>query len=184
LQVEMKADPALIGVETAWYDVVPKPDGHGFAIVPASVVVKVQGKTEARDAPTTNHFQFAPEIGFYRLFYKSDQSEVLALAATRAGLPTDPDSCDKPGGPMCFNVPHGVGVNPYMRIEVNGSAMPVGIGATVRSVLQAAKQRPETVLPTLRITKPFAGQPAAVEFDRGKQDILNLVLTGNEQIRW
>jgi hypothetical protein len=184
LQVEMKANPALLGVEIAWYDVMPKPDGHGFAIVPASVVINVQGSVEARDAPTKNYFQFAPEIGFYRLFYKSDQSEVLALAATRADLPTDADFCDRPGGTACFNVPHGVGVNPYMRIEVNGSAMPVGIGATVRSVLQAAKQRPEIVLPALRINKPFAGRPALVEFDRGKQDILNLVLTGNEQIRW
>ena len=76
LQVEMKADPALIGVETAWYDVVPKPDGHGFAIIPASVVLNVQGKAEARDAPTTNYFQFAREIGFYRLFYKDRKSVV------------------------------------------------------------------------------------------------------------
>lgn len=147
-------------------------------------MVNLQGKVEARDAPATNYFRFAPEIAFYRLFYKSDESEVLALAATRAGLPADSDSCDRPGGPVCFNVPHGVGVNPYMRIDVNGSPMSVGIGATVRNVLQAAKQRPESVLATLTIVKPFAGQPAAVEFDRAKQDILNLVLTGNEQIRW
>jgi hypothetical protein len=73
LQVEMQANPALLGVETAWYDVMPKPDGHGFTIVPASVVVNLQGKVEAREAPATNYFRFAPEIGFYRLFYKSDE---------------------------------------------------------------------------------------------------------------
>jgi hypothetical protein len=40
------------------------------------------------------------------------------------------------------------------------------------------------VLPTLAITKPYAGKPAPLEFDRTKQDILALVLSGDEDIRW
>ena len=184
LQVEMNVSPDLIGVEMASYDIVPKASGRGCTIIAGAVETNIRGKVEAKDAPTTNYFQFGPEIGFYRLFYKADQSEVLATATTRAGLPTDADTCDRPSGPACFAIPRGVGVNPYMRVDVNGAPMMVGIGATVRNVLQKAKAAPATVLPTLAITKPFAGRPVAVEFDRTKEDILNLVLNGDEQVRW
>ena len=180
IQVVLKANPALIGVEMAWYDVAPKPDGRGFRILPASVEVTVNGTREPRDAPVKTYFQFGPEAGFYRLFYKADQSEVLAFAPTHTALPTDPDTC----AAQCFNIPRGVGVNPYMKIEVNGAPVTVTIGATLSAVIQAAKQRPEAVLPALKITKPFAGRAAAIEFDRSKQDVLNLVLSGDEQIRW
>jgi hypothetical protein len=184
IDVTMQSSPDLIGVETAWYDIRPKGSGRGSAIVPVSVQTYVNGQVEDRAAPVKTYFQFPPEIGYYRLFYKADDSEVLALASTHAGLPADPDMCDRPGGPACFMVPRGVGVNPYMRIEVNGKPLTVPINATVRSVLQAAKEKPEAVLPTLAIVKPFAGRPVPVEFDRAKQDILNLVLMGDEQIRW
>ena len=71
-----------------------------------------------------------------------------------------------------------------MRLDVNGAPLTVPVSATIRSVIQAAKLRPEDVLPTLAITKPFGGRPTALEFDRAKQDILNLTLTGDERIRW
>jgi hypothetical protein len=179
LQVEMQAPPDLIGFEIAWYDLVPKPDGRGSLIVPASAQINIRGKVEDRPAPAVNLFRFPPEIAFYRLFYKADQSEILALSPTRAALPTDPDACA-----TCFPIPRGVGVNPYMHVEVNGAPVSVGIGATVRAALQAAKQRPEDALPTLTITKPFAGRPVNMEFDRSTPDILNLSLTGDEQIRF
>ena len=184
LVVEMEAPPDLIGFETALYDLQPKPAGRGSTIVPVSAQVHVDGKVEAKPGPAANLFRFPPDVGFYRLFYKADQSEILALAATRAGLTADPDSCDRPGGPVCFAIPRGVGVNPYMRIEVNGTPMTVAIGATVRSLLQGAKMSADAVLPTLTITKPFKGRPTPMEFDRTRQDILDLVLTGDEQIRW
>lgn len=180
LQVEMKAPDDSIGFETAWYDLVPKPNGRGATFALASVQVNLGGHVESRSAPATNLLQFPPEIGFYRLFYKSDRTAILALAPTRAALPTDPDAC----GPACFPIPRSVGVNPAMRILVNGAPMSVSYNATVRAVIQAAKKRPEDVLPTLAITKPFAGRPVNIDFDRTKQEILNLALTGDEQIRW
>ena len=98
LTVELKSSPDLIGFETAWYDLRPKAAGSGFTIVPASAEINIKGNVESRAAPARNYFQFAPEIGFYRLFYKADQSEVLAAAVTRAALPTDPETCYRPGG--------------------------------------------------------------------------------------
>jgi hypothetical protein len=179
LQVDMKAPADLIGFETAWYDLVPKLNSRGATFVPASVQVNVEGKVEDRPAPAVNLLQFAPEIGYYRLFYKADQTAVLALASTRAALPLDPDACAS-----CFPIPRGIGINPAMRIEVNGVATSVAYYATVRSVIQGAKKRAEDVLPTLAITKPFHGRAVDVAFDRTKQEILNLALTGDETIRW
>jgi hypothetical protein len=180
INVDIKVSDDLLGVETAWYDLVPKPTGRGASIVPASARLNLHGAIEDRPAPATNLLQFAPQVGYYRLFYKADQSEILGIAATRAALPADPDACAN----SCFPIPRGVGVNPYMRIVVNGAPLTVPYSATVRTVLQAAKKRPEEVLPTLTISKPFAGRLVNIEFDRTKQEVLSLALTGDEQIRW
>ena len=83
LTVDLKSSPDLIGFETAWYDLRPKTAGAGFTIVASSAETNIKGKVESQPAPARNYFQFAPEIGFYRLFYKADQTEVLA-AATHA----------------------------------------------------------------------------------------------------
>jgi hypothetical protein len=185
LTVDLKSSPpVLIGVETAWYDLRPKTGGRGFTIVASSAETNVRGKVEGQAAPARNYFQFAPEMGFYRLFYKADESEVLAAAGTRAGLPTDPETCDRPGGPVCLAIPRGVGVNPYMFVNVNGNPVGVGIGTDLRGLLRTMRLSVEKVLPTLAITKLWGSKPVAMEFDRGQPDVLNLVLTGNEQIRW
>jgi hypothetical protein len=119
-------------------------------------------------------------VGYFRLFYKADQSEVVGFAPTRAGLPLQADKC----GASCLAIPRGVGVNPYRRVLVNGVPTTAAYGATLGGVILAAKRRPEEVLPTLGIAKPFGGRLVEIEFDRTKQEILGLVLTGDEQIRW
>jgi hypothetical protein len=184
LTVELKSSPDLIGVETAWYDLRPKTGGSGFTIVASSAETSIRGKVETQPAPARNYFQFAPEMGFSRLFYKADQSEVLAAARTRAALPTDLETCDRPGGPVCLAIPRGVGVNPYLVVNVNGSPVAVGIGSDLRGLIRTMRQSVDKILPTLAITRLWAGKPVALEFDRSQPDVLSLVLTGNEQIRW
>jgi len=184
LTVELKSSPDLIGFETAWYDLRPKTGGRGFTIVATSAETSIKGKVESQPAPARNYFQPLAEMGFYRLFYKADQSEVLAAAGARAALPTDPETCDRPGGPVCLAIPRGVGVNPYLLVSVNGSPVAVGIGSDLRSLIRTLRQSPDKILPTLEITRPWAGKPVALEFDRAQPDVLNLALTGNERIRW
>src|SRR5260370_31075292 len=123
------------------------------------------GKEESQGAPARNSLRFAREIGFYRLFYKGDQSEVRAAAATRAALPTDPETCDRPGGPACLAIPRGVGVNPYMLVSVNGSPIGVPIGSNLQSLIRTMRQSPDKVIPTLAITRLYAGKPVALEVD-------------------
>jgi hypothetical protein len=184
LTVELKSSPNLIGVETAWYDLRPKTGGSGFAIVASSAETNLKGKVESRSAPRTNLFQSLAEVGFYRLFYKADQSEVLAAAPSRAALPADPETCDRPGGPVCLTIPRGVGVNPYLVVMVNGNPVAVGIGSNLRALMRVMRQSEDTILPTLAIARLWAGKPVALEFDRSLPDVFGLVLTGNEQIRW
>jgi hypothetical protein len=40
------------------------------------------------------------------------------------------------------------------------------------------------ILTTLAVTRLWAGTAVALEFDRSRPDILGLVLTGKEEIRW
>ena len=178
--------PDLIGFETAWYDLRPKTAGDGFTIVssvpePPSTASR---KAAMRQRRTT--FSSLPELGYYRLFYKADQTEVLVAARTRAALPANTDECDRPtpGGPVCLAIPKGVGVNPYLLVNVNGSNVAVGIGSNLRSLLRTMKMSEDKTLPTLEITRLWGGKPVALQFDRSLPDVLNLVLTGNEQIRW
>ena len=184
LTADLKSSPDLIGFETAWYDLRPKTAGAGFTIVPSSAETNIKGQVESRPAPARNYFQFAPELGFYRLFYKADRSEVLAAAVTRAALPTDPETCDRPGGSVCLAIPRGIGVNPYMLVSVNGTPVAVAINSDLRSLIRTMRQSEDKVLLTLAVTRLWAGKPVALEFDRSRPDILGLVLTGNEQFRW
>jgi hypothetical protein len=139
---------------------------------------------EKQAAPARTLFHFAPDLGFYRLFYKADQSEVLAATSTRAALPADADACGRPGGPVCLAVPRGIGVNPYLLANVNGSPVAVGIGSNLDSLIRTMKLSADRILPTLAITRLWLGKPLALEFDRSRRDVLGLVLTGEEQIRW
>ena len=179
ISVEMRASPDLIGFETAWYDVRAKAAGAGVENVPVAAEVSIGGEEEARPAPRLNYFRFPPEMGFYRLFYKAGQSEVLAMASARGALPTDADRCA-----ACFPLPALVGVNPYLTVSANGAPAVVGIGGTLFGLLRNAKVQPESVLPTLTIAKPWHGTLTPVQFDRKNSQILQLVLTGNEVIRW
>ena len=185
LTVTLRTTPNLIGHETAWYGF-PLKAGGGSLMTAISAETSIQRQVEPRDAPSKDYFPFSPDTGFYRLFYKADQTAVLTGAPTRAGLPQDLDACGKPGGPVCFTVPKRVGVNPYLVVRVNGKplAVPAHMPPTVRSVIQVAKLRPEAVLPTLAITKPYSGKETPVDFDRSRPDILGLVLTGHEEIHW
>jgi hypothetical protein len=51
-------------------------------------------------------------------------------------------------------------------------------------LIRSLRLSPHEVLPTLTITRLWAGKPVALEFDRSQPDVLSLVFTGNEQIRW
>ncbi len=171
LQVDLTgAAPAAAGREVAWYGFERRPGG-GARIVPV-----VPG--------AANYYAgFGPQAAYFRFFYMADQMSVVVGASSYDKLPRDLDSCNQPDGPQCIAVPPKVGVNVYTRVMVNGEAVVVS-APTVGHIIQAMKKRPEEVLPTLTIAKPYRGRQTPVKFDRSDPAILDLMLEGNEEIRW
>jgi hypothetical protein len=183
IEVVLKASPSFVGQEIAWFGFEPKPGG-GTRIAPISASALVRGIKMPLEGPGKNYFKVGDSAAYYRLFFKPEEhTAVMVGAAMRDRLPRDSSQC---GQAECIMMPKNVGINPYLEISVNGKmlAVPAHVPPTVGTVLQAAKVRAQDVLPTLAITKPYAGKPAPVEFDRDKQDVLRLVLSGDEQIRW
>jgi hypothetical protein len=164
ITVTARSTPGILSVERTWYAV--RRDG----IVP-------QG------TPQRNLFEgIGP--GYYRLVYKADETEVLVAAGSPAERGrAQVTECGK-GAVRCIAIPRSVAVNPYLAVMVNGREVRVSVGATLRNAVQAAAGQPQEVLGTLRVEKPFAGRLLPVEFDGTKPDVLDLVLLGNEIVRW
>lgn len=177
LMVTVKTSPEFIGIERAWYMV-----GFG-GVVPIRAEAHIQGKVEQRTGPAANPFAgFA--AAYYRLVYKSDESEVLLGASSRAALDgARADPCAN-ASIRCLAIPRYIGVNPYLAVKVQDREVLVAYGGTLRSALAGAGKRPEEVAATLRIEKPFGGRMTPVLFDRTKADVFDLVLLGNEVIRF
>lgn len=194
LGVDLKLAPGVIGFETAWYAIRPNTGRVGYHFEPLWADRSIQGKVEHARAPATDYFGFPPEAAFFRLLYKSDSNGVTAIVAfgatpdeldgrTKTAL-AHPAACEKPQAP-CRALPRRVGVNPYLALNVNGREIAVPLGATVSAAIEATGVKsPDTVLPQLSVTKPFANKPARVVFDPRAREILNLQLTGGEQISW
>jgi len=84
----------------------------------------------------------------------------------------------------CVAVPRSVAVNPYLAMRVNGVEVTVTPGSTLGRVIRAAGGDPQKAMATLWLEKPFAGRTTPVHFDRSRPDVLDLVMEGNETVRW
>lgn len=198
IDLAVTASENLVGIETAWYALLPKPDGVGSVIVPVAAERSIQGKVETVAAPAANYFQFSPKAAFYRLLYKTDPdgreiNEIVIAGATRAelyghtdALLADSSLCRTSDPEMCIAIPRQVGVNPYFTVTVNGAEVRLPVGGTVRQAIASGGGPPrvQDVLPQLALFKPYAGRPVRVEFDRNGAEILDLVLLGGESLSW
>ena len=192
LTVDLKA-PALAGFEIAWYALRPAPGRDGFRFEPLYADRTTRNGTEHLAAPTVNYFQFPPRAAFFRLFYKTSDNGVTAIVVSgvtredldrrTAALGSGATACEHADG-LCMVLPQRVGVNPFLVVTVNEKELTVPLSGTVRSAIQAAGGSPETVLPTLTVSRLYAGQLRPVEFDRATPNILNLKLSGGEHLAW
>lgn len=198
LTIAVRTTDALLGVETAWYTFQPRPDRNGATIVPVSAERSIGGTKESAATPLTNYFKFAPSAAFYRLYYKADVddnsvTEIVLAAPTRAELDrrtqrlaADVSLCRQSDPEMCMVIPRRAAVNPFMTVTVNGAEVRLAVGSRVRNAVQTGggPRQIQEVLPQLAVSKPFIGKLTPVEFDRGRQDIFDLVLLGGESISW
>lgn len=197
LDVGVKASPNLIGYETAWYAFRLKPDGSGSTITPLGAERTIAGKKEPEAGPATNWFQFPPQAGYYRMFYKTDPAdngitEIVIGAATPTELDrltqamrADNATCDKSGSTMCVVVPRQVAVNPFLHATVNGNDMRLNLGSSVRmAILAGGGFAAPADVPRLVVLKPYAGKLTPVEFSHASGAIFDVVLLGGENISW
>jgi hypothetical protein len=194
IEVDLKLAPGVIGFETAWYAVRPNIGRPGYHFEALGADRDIQGKVEHAPAPVTDYFDFPAEAAFFRLLYKSDSNGITAIVAfgatpgeldarTKAAL-ADPAGCEKPAAP-CRALPHKVGVNPYLAVDIEGREVTVALGANVATAIEAVGVKsPDSVLPQLSVAMPFGNRLAPVAFDRQSRAILNLQLTGGERISW
>jgi hypothetical protein len=76
-------------------------------------------------------------------------------------------------------------VNLLLSVTVNSKEVLVAWGAIVANAIRAAgKPQPSSILPSLRLQKPYRGSTAAVEFNPASRAILDMILTGGEIIAW
>ena len=185
LTVDLKPSEALLGFEIAWYALRPNAGRPGYHFEPLSADRTTKAGIEHLTAPATNFLKFPAESAYYRLFYKTDDNGVTAIVVSGASR-DDLDRRTKTAGSgsceMCVVLPKRVGINPFLVVTVNEKEMTVPLGATLRTAVQAAGQRVDAVLPTLSVSRPYAGQLRRVEFTGPA--IFDLKLGGGERISW
>jgi hypothetical protein len=195
LNLTIKTTDNLIGYENALYAIKPKGSGIGFVIVPLYAERHTQQETERRPQPAANYFQFPSDAAFYRLFVKSGQTDFTALviaAPTRAELDrrtgildSGTASCARLDGELCVAIPRRVAINTVIPVTVNGETLMVRWGANVAEAIRnSGELKPESLLPTLTISRLCNGHPTPLDFDHSSPAVLRLILTGGEVIAW
>jgi hypothetical protein len=201
VDVTVKASPDLTGYEVAWYDVRRRDDGPGFRIVPRNAEIHIADTVEKALAPRVNRFDFEPGARWFRYFLmtrsstdRNDYDIVLLSASTPGDLEARTEAFRKEAAGYLRSaeaksyaaLTRDFGVNPFIRVKLNGVESDLQTGATLRQAVEGTGGRGNEsgVPPRLSVQKPYNGKLARVEFDHASPDILNLVLEGGEEISW
>jgi hypothetical protein len=184
----------LLGYETAWYRTEVKADLSGFVIVPISAERHLSNDVEKRTEPAVNYFRFPPEASYYRLFYKSGQTDFTAfVVAARTLRELDRISNSTAGAitscqalsEFCAAIPRRVAVNPFVMVVMNGREVLISWGATLaEAIRESGERQPASLLPRLAISKQHDGRAAKIQFAGTGEAIMDLILTGGEIISW
>ena len=197
LEVGVRANPAVLGYEIDWYDFAAQDGGPGYRIVPRDAEIHVNGNVQHAATPSTNRFDFGSAARWYELYMMTKVSEndfdcVVFSARTSDELQAsvgafqhDATAFLRDANPSTYTVlPHGSGINAYIRVKINGTFVDLPKGNTVRQAITQASADPRTVAPKLKIQKLHDGKLYPVQWDRATDQILPLPLEGGEEIEW
>ncbi|GEM_PF-4358944 len=137
---------------------------------------------------------------YLRFFFRSwsvDQDRKIALLAAPSAADLEkatkdfeasPESyCAVAGqkGAACISVPKDMVIGPELKVRANGKDEYVPVGGNIADLMRGAGVRdPMAKTATLKVTRPYEGKLAPVEFDHSKSSILSLVLIGGEELTW
>ncbi len=197
IDIEVKQNPAVTGYETDWYDVKPQGAGPGYRIEPRSAEIHAGDKVERPAAPSVDRFGFGPDARWYELYMMTKVSSndfdfVVASARTSAELQKhsadfqrDAAAFLRSADPGSYTVlPHGSGINAFIRVKVNDVAIDLPRGNTVQQAIGHSLPDVRSALPRLKVMKLHDGKLYPVEWDRKADGILALPLEGGEEISW
>jgi len=198
LSVDLVDSHSSTGYEIGWYDFLRLEDGSGYRIVPRSAEIHAEGSVEHPAAPSTDPIHFSPSARRYDLFMMTKASAndfdfVVVSAPSSAELMNsvshfqhDAATFLREADPASYVVmPHGSGINVYVRVKENGASIDLLRGSTVWTALAlAAGADPHTLLPRVKIRKLHEGKLFPVEWDRTTDQILSLPLDSGEEIDW
>lgn len=197
LSVNVIDSHSATGYEIDWYDLAAQGNGPGYRIVPRSAEVHIEDAIEHPAAPSTDRFQFGAEARWYQLLMMTKVSEndfdfVVVSARTSGELQDEVTAFQRDSvaflraaDPESYTVmPHGSGINAYVRVKVNGVSVDLMRGSTVRHAILQTVPDPRTVLPQLKVRKLHDGKLYPVEWDRAINQVLSLALEGGEEIEW
>jgi hypothetical protein len=186
VRIATESGGTFAGYERSWYGVQAKTGG--VSVAPLYAERHVNGGNEHLAGPAENFLAFPPDASFFRLIYKQEQTEFTALvvaARTREELDTVAGKLAVPGANCgmvasgyCAAVGKGMAVNLFLPVTVNGKEELLHWGGTLRELVGRGD------ISTLKVSRPYNGKPADVEFDRASQAILGLRLLGGETISW
>jgi hypothetical protein len=193
LTVDVKTSADFLGYENAWFSVEPRPDRIGVRFVAGAAELHVAGKVTEEAQSRFNYFRFATDAAYFRLFYLTrlsgaDHDIAILSAHTRAELDertANAEKCGTPAEPQCILVPKEVAVVPHIAVMVNGKEIAILAGSRVRdAILAGGEKNPRQALATLAVQRFYSGALTAVDFDHTAPDILDLPLSGGEDIRF
>lgn len=109
----------------------------------------------------------------------------MELEVYAADFQRDSTTFLKTADPATYTVlPHGSGINAYIRVKVNGVSIDLPRGNTVRQAIGQAVTDPRTVLTRLKIRKLHDGKLFPVDWGQASDQILSLPLEGGEELDW
>lgn len=191
--------PQAIGHEDAYYAFRAAEGDDRVRISLDSVSETVAGKQPAEKFWTQNHFPFPESFSYFRLLLRQDVSSHLTIAtvlsapdrakldeATRQRRSSPSGSCQEVSvpGATCISFPSNFGVNPELRVRVNGKEV---FADRVREAMDLSAARPmmfQTAPQTLKVRRLFQGRLIPIKFDPESDDILDLPLMPGDEITW
>ena len=190
----------LDGYETSYYAVQAK-DGGGVQFSLSSVEQNRMDVVTRPNAPTGFQLHLDPSARYFRLMFLRRASiadrDISLLGAPEWGLMLDAaqrfdtiagavDDCDKVRGLACVALAKQTAILAEVGIEANGKLVYLPVGGTLRDLLGISGRDTQSAgsLSGVKVERSWHGRMLPVEFDRGNQRSLGLILLAGDRVTW